>query len=312
MTPGGGPLRGPGRDELAAAQQVTELFATEALLALDRFERSFPADDPNQPRQTADRLAHWWRELRLDDARVGGDGSDAGRILATAAELALDPSNEWGVTIEEATSQANLRASVSGEHLLATGIEDFRRDFEDSYGGRADVPPRADEWMKQSLTRLARAAVLRDVVALGVKVKVSEPLQAAADQLVEQGRRLMDDRRELAARQAEKPGGRGAYVASQAKLMAMYWLYSVSVEVTGMPDWAELALQAPVGAAMFYQVLKNGQERGDALATRLDPAQAQLRSVRTDLIDGLGQRSPIDRRDARTINVARKRRDLDR
>lgn len=70
---------GPSRDELAAARQVVDLFASEALLALDRYERSFPKSDPASARQAGDRLAYWWQKLELDDLRLDPRGAVTSR-----------------------------------------------------------------------------------------------------------------------------------------------------------------------------------------------------------------------------------------
>ncbi|HWD80320.1 MAG TPA: hypothetical protein VG497_15595, partial [Kribbella sp.] len=142
----------PTRDEEAAARQVVDLFATEALLALDRYEQSFPADTPDKARRTADRLAHWWQRLGLEDVRPDRAGTDAEQILAKAAELSLDPDNEWGVSIEEASAQAISAAAAEGRPLPVKGIEDFRKEFADAYGGRAQEP-NWDAWLAESLVR---------------------------------------------------------------------------------------------------------------------------------------------------------------
>jgi hypothetical protein len=294
------------RDEYAAAEQVMDLFASEALLALDKFERSFPPGDPAQPRQTADRLAYWWRRLGMDDVALSSDATDAQRILATAADLAMDPDNKWGVTIEEATSQASMRASLFDGRPVTQGVADLRRDFEESYGGALNLP-RDDGWLSESLTRLARASVLREVVGMGAKAKVSEQARGAADELVRQGQRLMDNRRELAAKKAEPVGGRREYIAQQLNYQATYFLYSLGVELTHVPQWAELALKVPAGAYLLYKAIEAWADRRDAIDSRLDPAQAQLRAVRADLTRNLDGSSPLGQRDTRAIRAARGR-----
>ena len=80
----------PSRDELVAAQQVVDMFASEALLALDRFERSFPATATDRERQVADRLTYWWQKLELDEVRPDPRGSDAEQILGAAADLSRE------------------------------------------------------------------------------------------------------------------------------------------------------------------------------------------------------------------------------
>jgi hypothetical protein len=289
----------PSRDELVAAQQVVDLFASEALLALDRFERSFPAAATGREREVADRLAYWWQKLELDDVRVDPEGSDAEQVLAAAADLSLDPENHWGVSLEEASAQALNRAAMEGRTMPATTVADLRRNFDEAYGGRADVPDRDDEWLAQSLTRLARASVLRDVIAEGARVRLSEPVRAAADELVRQGQQLMDDRRELAVQQAKPADTRGSFLR-HVRNFAGFTAYSTAVGLTDAPVWAQVALNAPAGA-LFLASWREQQDQAAAFDRRLDPAQAQLRSVRTDLINNLDGPSPLTRRDTRAL-----------
>lgn len=296
-------LREPGRDERAAAQQVVELFAAEALLALDRYERSFPAAAPDKPRRTADRLAHWWRKLDLDDVRLDPDGTDAEQILAKAAELALDPDNDWGVSLEEASAQAVNDAAIEGRTLPVSGVADLRKQFDEAYGGRADIPSRDDEWLARSLTRFARASVLRDVVAEAAHVRVSAPLRAAADDIVRQGQQLMDDRLSL-ARRRESPVSRREVVLRQARMTSAFFAYTVGVNLAGAPLWAELAMKAPALAVYVKGTSDAWLDHSNAVATRLDPAQAQLRSVRKGLTDGLDTPTPATRRDTRVLRNA--------
>lgn len=300
-------LREPGRDELAAAQQVVGLFATEALLALDRYERSFPAGATDQARQTADRLMHWWAKLELGDVRLDPEGTDAEQILVAAADLCRDPKNDWGVSLEEASAQAVSRAALDGRTMPTTTVADLREDFEDAYGGRAVLPVRDDDWLAQSLTRLARASVLRDVIVEGAQVRVSAPLREAADELVRQGQQLMDDRRDLARRQ-EAPINRRTVFAQQVRLTSAYAAYNLGVDLTGAPLWADIALKAPAFAIYLKQSRDSWRDHSQTVGSRLDPAQAQLRSVRNDLIGTLGTDPPATRRDSRALRSAADRR----
>jgi hypothetical protein len=280
-----------------AAQQVVGLFAAEAVLALDRLERSFPAGARDRERQVADRLAYWWQKLELDDVRLDREGTDAEQILAAAADQALDPENQWGVSLEEASAQAVDRAAMDGRTMPTTTVADLRKEFEDAYGGRADVPERDDTWLSQSLTRLARAGVLRDVIAEGAQVRLSAPLREAADELVRQGQQLMDDRRQLAVQQ-EVPAKGSAM--GHARNFAGMWAYSTAVGLTGAPFWAQVAMNTPA-SVLFLASWREQQQQQKSFERRLDPAQAQLRSVRTDLINNLDGPSPVTRRDARAI-----------
>jgi hypothetical protein len=293
-------LREPSRDELAAAQQVVDMFATEALLALDRYEQSFPAAATDQPRQVANRLAHWWRRLELDDVRLNPEGTDAEQILVAAADLALDPANQWGLSLEEASAQAVNRAAMEGRPMPATSVADLRKSFEDAYGDRVVLPVRDDDWLAQSLTRLARASLLRDVIAEGARVRVSKPLREAADDLIRQGQQLMDDRRDLGRRQ-ETPINRRTVFMHQLRLASTYALYSLGVDMTGAPLWADLALKTPAFALYLKETRDVWRDHAQTVAGRLDPAQAQLRSVRNDLIGTLSTNPPTTRADNRAL-----------
>ncbi|MFD3406397.1 hypothetical protein ACFWUU_37270 [Kribbella sp. NPDC058693] len=299
--------REPSRDELAAAQQVVDMFATEALLALDRYERSLPAAATDRERQVADRLAHWWRRLELDGVRLDPEGTDAEQILVAAADLSLDPSNQWGLSLEEASAQAVNRAALEGRPMPATSVAYLRKSFEDAYGDRVVLPERDDDWLAQSLTRLARASVLRDVIAEGAQVRVGAPLRQVADEMVRQGRQLMDDRLDLARRQ-EAPVSRRAALMQQARLTSTYALYSLGVDLTGAPHWADVALKVPAFALYLKESRDAWRDHGDAVATRLDPAQAQLRSIRNDLLGTLATDPPTTRRDTRALRNATNRR----
>jgi hypothetical protein len=298
--------REPTRDELAAAQQVVDLFAAEALLALDRYERSFPAQATDQARRTADRLAYWWRKLDLDDVRLDPDGSDAEQILAAAADLSLDPDNHWGLSLEEASAQAVNRAAMDGRTMPTTTVADLRKEFDDAYGGRAGVPARDDEWLGQSLTRLGRACVLRDVIAEGAQVRVSQPLRQAADDLVRQGQQFMDDRRHLARKQ-EAPIDRRPTLLRQARITGAFFAYSAGVGLTGAPLWAEVAMRVPALALYVKGTTDAWRDHDQAVATRLDPAQAQLRSVRKGIADSLDTAPPATRRDTRSLRNSHNR-----
>ncbi|NUS00418.1 MAG: hypothetical protein HOV67_34780, partial [Kribbellaceae bacterium] len=286
----------PSHDELAAAQQVVDLFATEALLALDRYEQSFPADAPDKARRLADRLAHWWQRLELDDVLLHRPDSDAEQILVKAAELSLDPDNDRGVSVEEASAQAINAAAIAGRPLPAKSIQDFRKEFADAYGGRAQEPDWDDTWLAESLVRLRRASVLRDVVAAGSRVRVSAPLREAADDLVRQGQRLMDSRMALARRQ-EEPVSRREPLLRSARDAAALLAWDVTVNLTGAPLWADVALKAPALAVYVKSVTDAWRDHDHSVATRLHPAQAQLRAVRKNLTDTLDTQSPASRRD---------------
>jgi hypothetical protein len=282
---------------------VVDLFAGEALLALDRYERSFPADAPDKARRTADRLAYWWRQLELDDVRLDRAGTDSEQILAKAADLSLDPDNKWGVSLQEASALAMSEASIEGRPLPTTSIEDLRKDFTDAYGGSAGEPAQDSAWLAESLTRFGRASVLRDVIAASAKVRVSEPLREAADDLVRQGQQLMDNRLDL-ARSHERPINRREVFARQARATSAYFAYSLGVNLTGAPLWADVAMKAPALGLYIKETRDAWRDHAQTVASRHDPAQAQLRSVRTNLVNTLSTPPPTTRRDTKALRNA--------
>jgi hypothetical protein len=310
--------KGPVGDELLAAQRVVGLFATEALLALDRYARSIPK--PERDVQTANRLAYWWRKLKLDevqldlrDGRVAPGGTDAEQILEMAGERAIDPQNTGGVSLDEATLAAQRLAEAEQRAMPVRGMADFREEFAAAYDGRLTLPEDPSDWLGQSLTRLARAAVLRDVVALRAQVRISKPTREAADALVEQGQRLIDERNKLETAKAERPPVKEPWGMRQGALTSGYVAYAAALGGMHLPLVARSALTAPV--AYFYARetmraiggIRENRQRQAGHEHRLEPAQAELRSVRSNLVGQLGDGGALPVRDTRAIDGQRDR-----
>ena len=125
------------------------------------------------------------------------------------------------------------------------------------------------------------------------------PARQAADELVRQGQKLMDDGRQLDLQKAAPIGGRRQFIADQARYAATYMTYALGIDLTPTPTWVQVALKS----------MEAWDQRQDAIDHRLDPAQARLQSVRTDLTDSLDGASPLGQRDTRAINASRDRRD---
>jgi hypothetical protein len=293
--------RGPSRDELVAAGQVVDLFASEALLALDRYERSFPESATDRERQVANRLAYWWRKLEMDGEVLDPRGSDAEQILGTAAGLALDPQNEWGVSVEYAAGHASGLAVAEGRPAPATTIDDLRGRFDQEYGGEAGEPELPDDWLAQSLTRLSRASVLRDVIAAGARVSPDESLRKTTDELVRQGQQLMDQRRGLTVLEEQPPK---APSPAQWHLRNFVATAGFSAGLTAASDVAVQGGFLAVGALYATGVGLEVRKLRHAFDHWLDPAQAQLRSVRGDLINSLDGAADATQRAARSARGA--------
>jgi hypothetical protein len=294
------------------------MFATEALLALDRYEQSIPEAD--RPQQVAARLAFWWRKLRLDEAQLDPrvpeltpGGSDAEQILEMAGELAIDPDNKWGLIVAEATSQAQALAAIEHRDVPLRGIAELRKEFQEAYNGGLTLPSDPNDWLGQSLARLGRAAVLRDVVALGAQVRVSKPTREAADALVAEGQRLIDERNKLASKKAERPPAKQPWGMRLGALTSAYFAYATGLSGMHLPLLAHAALSAPAvyvylqGSTQALGDLESNKEAQRAYEHRLEPAQAELRSVRNDLVGQLRDGASLPARDTRAIDGKRDR-----
>jgi hypothetical protein len=131
-------------------------------------------------------------------------------------------------------------------------------------------------------------------------VQLSQPLRDAADELAEQGQKLMEGRRELAVQQQMSAADEASY-RRQVMLVAGSVVYALGVTATGAPDLAQAAMLAPAVAVAVTQTVKSWNAEQNPVEPGLDPAQAQLRSVRTDLTNALDTPTPATGRDARTL-----------
>ncbi|MFD7159106.1 hypothetical protein ACFV9C_31230 [Kribbella sp. NPDC059898] len=305
----GAGTREPTRDEVDAARQVVDLFATEALLAMDRYERSLPADMPDKARRTADRFAHWWHALELDDVRLDRSGTDAEQLLAKVSDLAIAPDNGRGVNLGDVSGLARREAANNGRRIPAKGIADFRKEFEQTYGGRANEPSHDDTWLAESLTRFARASLLRDVVESGAKVRVSEPLREAADVLVRQGQQLIDDRANL-DRNKERASDKSALRRAESRLTTPYLLLCAGIQAATMPlpPAVGIASQLTLGGMYLNNIRQLRREHREAAAVPDPAAQDQVVFDRDDLVGTLNTPPPATRRDLRALRDTTNRR----
>ncbi|TDD61178.1 hypothetical protein E1263_08300 [Kribbella antibiotica] len=251
----------PRDEEVVAIEQVMDLFATEALLALEK------ADRP------AERLAEQWQRLGLDELQLS-----------------------------DSEAQQHLAAAVAGAPMDSS---DLRREYRDSYG-RSHVPPLADQWLDESLTRLARAGVLRDVVATGTKLKVSEPLRKAADDLVREGMQLLEGRRFLDHQQTAPLPGRKAQILGYATALTACTAYGTAVQSLSQPIPVQAVLLAP---ALVYLTARYRNLERDWMVGRhnqVTPAKDQLADARWDAADAVDAAAQPTRADTRVIRAARR------
>lgn len=82
--------------------------------------------------------------------------------------------------------------------------------------------------------------------------------------------------------------------------MVAFGVYCGAVQVTGAPPWAQFAMDATGFAMLAHETNKNRRAYANLGNPGLDP-QAQLRSVRADLINTLDTSDRTTRRDARAV-----------
>jgi hypothetical protein len=291
------------REQREAAEQNLDLFAREAVLALDRYERSFPTGDRDTARKVGERLADLWGRYGLDEVAFDPDASDPQRILVAAAKLATAPDSR-GVTIADASQQAARDAHAAETRPVTENIGRLRWQLKESFGDSVEYPP-AGEWLDQSLSRLAKASVLRDVVNLGAQVQVSEAARVAAEQFVQQGQDMMADKSAVSTAAASLRQDSKTYAIRQLAYIGGSVGFNAEINSLGLPYWAEVISRIPAAVWMARGVTTAWADRKD-LKDEVKTGQQRLRSVRTDLTNTLDNANPpLGERDARAVQNAR-------
>jgi hypothetical protein len=108
----------------------------------------------------------------------------------------------------------------------------------------------------------------------------------------------MEGHDRLAADQAE-PGIRRAARNRQALAVMGWAAWVTAVGATGGPPLVNAVMGAPAGVLLVAETYRNRAAFRRGPANGVDPAQAQLRSVRTDLLNGVDKLPPAGSRDLR-------------
>jgi hypothetical protein len=276
MTSTTGPADPPARpEELRAAKAIMDLFAQEAVVALDDLERSFSSETPDKAVRVGEEFARLWRGYGLDEVTFGPDPTDAQRILVAAANIATAPDSQ-GLTVQGAVAEAQKAT----ERPLSDTVAQLRSGFQQTFGDELPVP-RPREWLEQSLSRVAKSAVLRDVVSLGAEVKVSPEVRQAADNLVQQGLEL-DEKTGKASEIASDLNRKNHGYSDRLRDLAI----AVSMEGTllalNIPPWLKAGLVAPAAGVTLRLAWQEVKEH-DHLQRLLNEGRPGLRSVRTEV-----------------------------
>jgi hypothetical protein len=202
---------------VAGARQVMDLFATQTLAALAAMEHH----QPDAKRELADRLLTSWRELELDDVAMGSYPTDAQRVLAAAVEIARE---DGELTVEAAVARANQGASPKEMTSLKAVLDAYPGQFSTTRGN-------SDSQLRDSLTMLAQAGALRDVVQLGARVTVTEETRRTAEDMVKLGYDLVLRQEDAVAKASPSVLGRLAHAGKVAGFTAVMAGYATLTDV---------------------------------------------------------------------------------
>lgn len=179
--------------ERRAADQTVDLYARDALVALQDFASSFGSNDPDRGREVGVRLLQYWEQLGMDELDwSGSDRGDAERILAAVAEIAHEPGD--GPRTDPISRASRLAA---GRRPLRENADTIRNRTIAESGEPSQDEGTPDDRLRRSLARMATARVIRDVVDLPTTTRGSEPVRQAAQQAVDEALRLGDRQRDL-------------------------------------------------------------------------------------------------------------------
>lgn len=246
------PTRSPSavRAETNAASMAADQFAREAVVALHRFEQTFEGE-PDRRRRVAERFGQLWDRAGLN--RVDWDAqraqlSDAERTLVAAAGMADGPGG-W-VTVAD----AGKRASSPGRAVQSAAVVD--NQLQKAYGNQW-TPPDAPVWLEQSLGRLAKAQVVKELVGLDTKTKVDPRLRQAADRVVQQTQQLDDAGRKVTSASSKAEKAENRYFSTLGIAFA-YCTAAMLSHTPNAPNWYIAAKYSP-GAALVAATAFTGR-----------------------------------------------------
>ena len=271
--------------ERRAADQTVDLYAREALVALQDLGTSFGPSDPSRGREVGVRLLQYWEQLGMDELDWSGpDNGDAARILAAVAEIGREPGD--GPRTDPISRASRLAAS---RRPLRENADTIRRRTLAQYGEPSADAGSPDDRLRGALARLATARVIRDVVELPTTTRGSEPVRRAAEQAVDEAVRLGDRTRELdRANEAFATAERDYNDAGWNVAKAVAVTGSASGFLSGLSDSFPLDV-AINGAAIAYWAYRcMGVNR---IADAADAAEATVDERRRAVA---GQRTSLD------------------
>jgi len=204
-------------EELAVAGILMEVFAREAVVALSRRTSALPPTTA-----LAAEFADRWQDFGLNKVKLAP--TDSQRILTSAFGLAVTFPDK-PLTVEAAI------AAVKETDAQAPLVGRFEQDLNEIYGGSLQLPA-AEEWLEQSLCRLANAGVVRDAIGLGARLQDAE--------LDGQMRKVLRQSEQLAAVIMNRPLGSASPGVMSTK---------VKHAAAALDDAQERAVQARLRAA---------------------------------------------------------------
>jgi len=268
---------------IGIAEDVMELFAREALVALDRYVNSLP--DKQKGRAGKD-FATLWQELKLGEVQFTEPASEGQRILQEAYRLS-ETLEIRPLTVELAQARAHLGGPR--EMAVFAGMKD---DFED-YIDSSNLPE-PHEFLRRSLGRLAKAATVREVIQAGaalrfVDVGNSESRKQAAA-VLEQGKKLAPARSRVNVRKRIRHNAEDEFDAAAGLTTIGGAATAIVLSTHGTPMVASVALAAAEGLALAATFARGS--RGVRAVRNLTKSQEQLASVRDAVAGAVDKVAP--------------------
>jgi hypothetical protein len=272
-----------------AADDVIDIFAWEALVALQKYAEHLGEDHPDTPAKVGDLLVRTWDDAGLDLAEWPEESelSDAQALLRTAVDSAVRFPGVGGTVRGAVDDLATVQ-----QRFPARTVGEVASELERAYG-RPLVTSSPAHWLRSSLGRVAAARLVRDTVGLEARAEAGPEAREWAQRILRESEMHGYDRdqgvdraeqheRQVAGTWKGKVATLAAAVAGVAGLD-----YAVTGDVDQWLSGGAVVVYVASRLALNYRDQRRDASRG------VGTAQEQNRSGRSDLggsLDRFGER----------------------
>lgn len=270
-----------------AADDVIDIFAWEALVALQKYEEYLGEDDPATPAAVGGLLVRTWNEAGLDLAEwtAHPDRSDAQALLRAAVNSAVRYPDAGG-TVQGAVS--DLAGDVERRRFPGLTVGEAATEMERAYG-QPFVNADPAQWLRNSLARVAAARLVRDTVGLEARAEPGPEAQRWARRiLLDSELHVHDQQQAVGIAQQHQREVAGSWRGKVVKLAAAVAGYAgLDYAFTGdVNQWFSVGLVAiAVGSGLARSYRDDRRQAHQGVGS----AQAQNRGDRSHLAAALDQ-----------------------